>query len=373
MVNEVITSYDVVVVGAGPAGSSTARYAALAGTKTLLLDKKIFVGEPVRCGEFIPANEELENFFPPAKKGIEELFNLPSNLVAQRIKLIRLFSPEGKIYKFPLEGYTVERKWFDKYLVEQAAKAGAIVKLGEKVVGIREQQVVTEKATYLAKVIIGADGPSSVVARSVSLPANTEYAICAQYLMDDLLIQSEVMEMFSGKIAPGAYAWIIPKGPRSANVGVGIRKRFSGQVSVQRLLKYFVSDFPYTSGKLAKGKILSFVTGLVPTGGSFGETVKGNILIVGDAAGQVLPITGGGIPVAMLCGRIAGKVAADYLAGKSQLSDYDQLWRNELGKNFFAVWNKCKKIEWFLSSDFVLSLLLRIIGTKGIEKLIKLQ
>jgi len=365
--------YDVLVVGGGLAGSTAAQYASLGGVKTLLLDKKISIGEPVRCGEFIPANSELQNFFPPAKEGIEELFAIPANLVAQRIKLVHLFSPQGKVYEFPLEGYTVERKWFDKYLVEQAVKAGAVIKLGEKVIGLKEDQVITEKATYEARVIIGADGPSSLIRHLASFPANEEYAICAQYVMDNLDIQPEVMEMYSGKIAPGAYAWIIPKGINRANVGVGIRRRFAGQVSVHNLLKYFVSNFPYTSDKLAKGKILSPVTGLVPTGGSFKRIVKDNVLLVGDAAGQVLPVTGGGIPTAMLCGRIAGKVASGYLAGKFKLSDYDKLWRMELGRNFFFIWKVCKKFEWFLYSDFLLSLLLRILGTKGIEKLIKLQ
>lgn len=367
-----MVNYDVIVVGAGPAGSSTARYSALGGAKTLLLDKKVNVGEPVRCGEFIPANSELQNFFSPAKKGIEELFNFPSNLITQKIEIVHLFSPAGKLYEFPLDGYTVERKWFDKYLVEEASKAGAIIKTGEKVIRLEENRVVTEKETYETKVIIGADGPSSMVAHCAGLPLNDEYALCAQYVMDDLAIEPEVMVMYSGKIAPGAYAWIIPKGKTCANVGVGIRRRFAGQVPLRGLLEYFVDGFPYTKDKFLKGRIVSFVTGLVPTGGSFKQTVKNNVLLVGDAAGQVLPITGGGIPTAMLCGRIAGKVVSGYLLGQCKLSDYEELWRKELGKNFFFIWRRCKRFEWLLYSNLALELFLKVLGKKGIEKLIKL-
>ncbi len=372
-----MVNYDVIVVGAGPAGSTAARYSALSGAKTLLLDKKINVGEPVRCGEFIPGSTELQKFFSAANQGIEELFNFPSpagqeELITQKIEIVHLFSPSGKIYQFPLKGYTVERKKFDKYLVKEASKAGATVRTGEKVTGLEKNKVITEKETYSAKVIVGADGPSSLVAHCANLPLNDEYALCAQYVMDDLAIESEIMVMYSGKIAPGAYAWIIPKSKTSANVGVGIRKRFAGKLSLRGLLEYFINGFPYTKGKFLKGRIVSFVTGLVPTSGSFGPTVKDNVLLVGDAAGQVLPVTGGGIPTAMLCGRIAGRVAGKYVLGECELSDYEKLWRKELGKNFFSAWHKCRKFEWFLHWDLTLDLFLRFLGTKGIEKLIKL-
>lgn len=365
------TSYDVVIVGAGPAGSLTARYAAQGGLQTLLLDKKNLIGEPVRCGEFTPAVNELRIFFPRAQE-LEEIFTFPKNLIAQDISSVRVFSPYGKVYEFPIQGYTVERKWFDKYLVEEAKKAGAIIKTGEKVVRLEENKVITEKGTYETKVIIGADGPSSLVAHFAGLPKNKEYALSAQYEMGDLKIDPSVMEMYAGKIAPGAYAWIIPKGEQRANVGVGIRRRFSGKESVIKLLKYFINHSP-ASRKVAQGKPLSFVTGLVPTGGPLPQTVKDNLLLVGDAAGQVLPITGGGIPTAMICGRIAGQVCVEYFHSSLPLHEYEKRWREELGAGFFRIWYLGKKLEWICHFDWGLELFIRILGDKGIEKAIKLQ
>ena len=116
--------------------------------------------------------------------------------------------------------------------------------------------------------------------------------------------------MYFGNVAPGGYAWVIPK-KEGANVGLGYSKRYA-RGELRLLLGEFLKLRPMEAGKL-NGK-------MVPMSGPIPSTVKGNALVVGDAAGQVMAVNGGGIPIAMICGRIAGQVAADRIQGGSELS-----------------------------------------------------
>jgi digeranylgeranylglycerophospholipid reductase len=151
--------FDVVVVGAGPAGSTTALYAAKAGLNVLLLDKRKEIGVPVQCGEFIPSQKELANIMPGVA-ALEELFSL-DDFISKRTSSIRIYSPRNKAYEFEFEGFSVERRVFDKHLVENAVTAGAELRTSSKVTGLEGNVVTTTKKKHSAKIIVGADGPLS--------------------------------------------------------------------------------------------------------------------------------------------------------------------------------------------------------------------
>jgi len=122
-------------------------------------------------------------------------------------------------------------------------------------------------------------------------------------------IDVDAAEMyFSADYAPGGYAWIIPMGPDTANVGVGVRASYLSGRKLPDILDRFVSEHPVAGKKLACGEVLAVMRGLVPAGGSQGTIQKSNMLLAGDAAGHVMATSGGGIPLAVVAGRIAAEV-----------------------------------------------------------------
>jgi flavin-dependent dehydrogenase len=123
----------------------------------------------------------------------------------------------------------------------------------------------------------------------------------------------------------GGYGWIFPK-KSYAHVGIGVKTDANAFSStVNKLLNEFIVELEQ-KGKIKK-RPRSKTGGLIPVGGPV-ESVKGNVLLVGDAAGQTHPITGGGVPQAIICGKIAGKIAANAVQKKKDLlKEYDKKWR----------------------------------------------
>ena len=105
--------YDVAVVGAGPAGSTTARVSAESGHRTVIFDRRKIVGIPVQCGELIPTPREVKNLFPSSKRMPRAVY-VPEKFITNRTSSIRLISPNGKTFEFPFEANIVDRGAFDQ-------------------------------------------------------------------------------------------------------------------------------------------------------------------------------------------------------------------------------------------------------------------
>jgi digeranylgeranylglycerophospholipid reductase len=313
------TDYDVVVVGAGPAGSTTAEYAALGGARVLVLERKKAVGEPVACGEFLPSTEEVKAIIPKADD-LHPLFEVPSNLISRPMETFRIYSPRGRSWNIPFDGYTTDRDRFDKHLASKAQKAGATVLTDALVTSVQGNVVRTRDEVYRAKVIVGADGPVSRVAKGLGLPPNKElYPAVTQQAVGDF---EPVMEMHFG-IAPGAYAWVLPKA-KGANVGAGISPRWAKK----RAGDYF-QDFVRTRKLETVGRMMGKY---VPSSGPIARSCTEDGMLVGDAAGHVIAVNGGGVPIAMICGRLAGRVAAERVNKGTPLSRYEELCRDQVYK-----------------------------------------
>ncbi len=362
--------YDVVVVGAGPAGSMAAKTAAEKGLNVLLIEKRQEIGVPVRCAEGI------------SKKSLERFFEVKKRWIANEVIGAKIYSPDGTEIELSEEkagnevGYVLERRVFDRDLARMAAKAGAevIVKTTavkfERKGGILEVHLrrMGDDWKVETKILIGADGVESRIGREAGIIKTlklNEIESCAQYLMTNLDVDKNYTYFYLGReIAPGGYAWIFPKGNSSANVGIGVMPSLA-----KKSAKYYLDKF--IKDKNIEGSIVEFVAGAVPVYGEIETAVSDNIMLAGDAAYHADPITGGGIANALTAGYYAGLVA--YEAVKKGdfsarfLRKYDELWKNDFGKRL----RRNKKIqEKFLKmDDKTLNKLAKSIAGKRLEEL----
>lgn len=330
--------YDVIVVGAGPGGSLTAKTAALKGLDVLLIEKRQQIGDPVRCAEGVN-KEYLKEYIEPDPAWI-----------SAEVRGSKIYSPDGTLVEMSEElsgaevGYVLERKVFDRALAREAALAGAEVMVKTRATGllIEDDFVKGIKAEHMGKqyeiradIVIGADGVESKVGRWAGIDTTLnprDMCTCAQYIITDLTIDPDFCEFFLGnKIAPVGYIWVFPKGKNMANVGIGITGHMSSKGKALELLDVFINK------RFPDCKKIELVVGGVPVCGTIDKTVANGLMLVGDAARQSDPVTGGGIFNAMWAGDIAGKVAASAI-GRSDVSaeslqEYEKAWRAELGRD----------------------------------------
>ncbi|MBQ2762566.1 MAG: NAD(P)/FAD-dependent oxidoreductase [Candidatus Methanomethylophilaceae archaeon] len=352
---------DVLVVGSGPAGSVAARYAAMKGAQVTFIERRSEVGIPVRCGEFIPGTEEIKEMFPKAED-LEGLFDsIPQRLKLRQLEAIRLVSPKNKITDLPFDGYTTDRALFDQYLADEAIKAGATLIKECSFNKIKDGVALTSQGEIEYKVIIGADGPGSRVARSLGLPRNRNPypAVTAQAKGDF----DPCIVMFFGGLAPGAYSWIIPK-EGQANVGVGFSPKFADG-SLKEYFDKFVAKNNFNIITRMEGKY-------VPSEGPIANTVTSNGMVVGDAAGHVISVNGGGVPLALIAGRICGQVAGDNIMNGRSLQDYQTVWRDVMLKPLkTAAFNKKLADTFAFHTEFTTNLCMSILGKRRMDNLIK--
>jgi digeranylgeranylglycerophospholipid reductase len=185
-----------------------------------------------------------------------------------------------------------------------------------------------------APLVIGADGVESKVARWTGIDTKLkpeDIMVCAQFLVLDAGIDQEYCEFFFGnRMAPGGYVWIFPKGSSLANVGIGIQGSQSGPGEPLKLLQRFLQS------RMPRSKILQMTAGGIPTSGPMKTTTTDGIMLIGDAAHQSDPLTGGGIINAISAGVMAGEVAAKAVSSRDvstdALKEYEDRWRSSIGK-----------------------------------------
>lgn len=349
------TYYDVLVVGGGPGGAFAAKTAAENGLSVCLIEKRSAIGTPVRCAEGI-GEDLLREFLEPDDQWI-----------AAKIEGARIVAPDGTAMDLNPTiagnevGYVLERKVFDRELVWQAANAGADIFVKTRAVdalvedGVVKGAIVEfggEKKTVRAKVTVAADGVESKFARwcgiNTTVPVR-EIETCAQYLLTDIDIDPNITIFYLGnEIAPEGYVWVFPKGPRKANVGVGIsgRKSGDGHRASDYLDRFVKENFP-------DGKMIELIVGGVSVCKPLECTVADGLIIIGDAARLSDPITGGGIYNAIYTGKLAAEVAAECISkgdcSSQALLKYDETWRaSKMGK---SLERNYKIKEYFITLD----------------------
>jgi digeranylgeranylglycerophospholipid reductase len=329
------TDYDVVVVGAGPAGSIAARTCAQAGLRVLLAEKRQEIGSPVRCAEAV------------GKDTVAEFIPLDSQWIAADVGHFSLTSSVGDTIHFPpLEATLVlERKIFDRELAHSAADAGADVIVKARAAGFIRNGAGLEGVKLVVqgqpheircKIVIGADGTEAQSTRWAGLKSNPQlkdYYSAAQYLLTDVNVDQNVCQYHLGwSIAPAGYAWVFPKGKNTANVGLVIAVDPKQTRSAIECLNDFVArNFPRSS-------ILSQVVGGIPITNVLPEMTADGYLAVGDAAHQSDPMTAGGITNGMYGGLFAAQVAVEALqqgdTSRKFLKKYEKMWDDKFGADY---------------------------------------
>ncbi len=347
---------DVAIVGAGPAGSTAARYAAESGLDVLLIDKRKVIGVPVCCGEFNASPAVLAQALPDAP-GLDELFPIDPGLVRRRIRGAVAVSPGGREYEFDLAGCTIDRDAFDRHLADAAVRAGAVLSPDTKFLGREGHRVRTTRGDVEAGVVVAADGPLSPVCRSAGMERSAVLAPAITCRVEGEF-GDRLRLVFGNRVAPGGYAWVFPK-RGCANVGLGVQGKGT---PVPVLLKAFLSQNGFAAREIQAG--------FVPVSGPIPETVRENVLAVGDAAGHVVASNGGGIATAMICGRLAGLAAARHLLHGEPLGAYEREWRSAVGRELLTAARTKKMADRVLGSDFMLERAMSLLGGRGIGNVI---
>jgi digeranylgeranylglycerophospholipid reductase len=343
---------DVLVVGAGPSGSMTAKWAAKEGADVLLIEKRQEIGSPVRCGEGI------------SKAWLRDVGITPSSRwINVEVEGARIYSPSEKVMEINEKhagnevGYVVERDAFDKALAIDAANAGANILLKTHAVDVLRENgaVVGVKARQFgqpfeirAKVVVGADGFESQIGRWAGIPTNLQLRdmdSCLQYRMTNVDCDPRYCDFYLGKVAPGGYVWVFPKGEGIANVGIGVQvSQLRDPADVRRYLDRWIEKHP----AYAKGKKIDMVAGGVSISPPLKQTVADGVMLVGDAARMIDPLTGGGIANGCIAGKICGEVAARAArsgdTSKSALLEYDRRWRAVLEEKLLRNWIAKEKL-----------------------------
>ncbi|WP_292520917.1 NAD(P)/FAD-dependent oxidoreductase [Methanoculleus sp.] len=348
-------NYDMLVIGGGPAGALAAKTAAEAGNSVCLIEKRPAIGTPIRCAEGI-GKELLKEYIKPDPRWI-----------SAEIERARIIAPNGTAISLDQDragnevGYVLDRKVFDRELVWQAAEAGADIIVKTRATepimengAVRGAKVISvgTPAEIRAEVVIAADGTEAQFARRAGLDTTVplrEMMSCAQYVMTDIDIDAGSTDFYLGnEIAPEGYLWVFPKGERTANVGIGItgRKSHDGSRAKDYLDRFVAKNFP-------GGKTIEAIVGGVPVCRPLTCTVADGLIVAGDAARVVDPITGGGIGNAMYTGRLAGQVATRCIeagnCSKEALMPYDTEWRaSRMGK---GIERNYKVKEYFITLD----------------------
>jgi len=331
-----VRSVDVLVVGGGPGGCVAAWEAARCapGASVVLLERDPAIGAPVRCAEGVSAAGVREFLEPEG-----------APWVSRRITKVIIVAPDDTEVPVASKdvGYVLDRTRFEPALARLAAEAGAEVLTATEATGMRRGRDGWEVAAgsergdelWRARIVVGADGVESMVGRWAGLDtlvAAGDMESAAQYLLEGIECDPDAIYLqYSKRWAPGGYAWVFPKGVGVANVGLGIKAlRGDGRNAREYLDSWVAHRFPGAG-------VRRFSAGAVITATTLSRTCADGVMLVGDAAHMVNPLSGAGLVNAMKAGRLAGRHAARALregdTSAANLQRYHDEWMALLGRD----------------------------------------
>jgi len=347
-------STDAVVVGGGPCGSLAAWRLAKLGVDVTVLEEHKEIGLPSHCAGHVSVN------------GLEHLrLRLPHEIFENEICGAVFYSPSGLEFRVQRSSpvtRVLNRELLDKHLAALAEKAGAQYFTGSRVKSlVSKAGVVTgvsiarrgANEIMTSSIVIDAEGFSSLLLKKAGLQMLDRSMVVhgIQVEVDKITdVDRNMVEVYLGQeYAPGFFAWIIPKNDGSAKVGLATKMG-----NPRDYLRKFMHKNPVASRKLRKSQITGLSMHPISLGGAIPKTYANGLLVVGDAASQVKPTTGGGIIFGLLCARIAGEVAQEAFEkrdfSEKTLSRYQFQWRKIVGFDL-TMMLKLRKMLNRLSDD----------------------
>ncbi len=330
-----IAESELAVVGGGPAGLISARRAAEEGSDVVLFDSGREIGLPEHCAGLLSV------------QGLTDLSlqNLPSEIIQNdAIKGAIIYSPSGKsitVEKRQPTAYVVNRSKLDHYLYDLAVDSGVKVHLSSRVLNLeRDNNSILLKLGkrsvfkhHQSNIVILAEGRFPKLNQQLGLPPPKKEKIVfsSMYIMQNIKdINDEFVELYQDqRFASGFFSWIIPIDNKTAKVGLA-----STEVPASTYLNNFIKNHPVAKIKLKNAEIIKRTNGAIPLGSFIKKTHTDNALVVGDAAGQTKPTTGGGVIFGGIAAQIAGRIASDAIKqsryDKRFLAQYSKQWKKEL-------------------------------------------
>lgn len=328
-----IEDVDVAVIGAGPSGLIAAREASIRGAKVVVLEEHGEIGLPCHCAGLLSI------------RGLGQI-GAPSsgaNYIQSRFRGAHFFSPSNLSFTVERRDHVacaVDRHLFDNFLASQALESGSEIRLASRVQSVRRDGKgwvlnINGREILRAKILIDAEGASPRILGMTGLKPLKKTGLLRGLSIDieGVSLDPEYVEAhFSARIAPGLFAWVIPlEDGEVARVGLACRS----SSPYRRLIKFVKRRFGRDIGGGGL-KPLTYRSGLVITCGPIKKTYGDGLLVIGDSAGQVKPITGGGVIFGGICASIAGKVASEAVksdgTGEGFLKTYEDTWRAKLGR-----------------------------------------
>jgi len=309
--------FDVVVVGAGPAGGSAALHCSRKGLKTLIIEEHEKIGEPVHCGECL-------SLYAVQNTGIVP----PESVISEHVKGVRIVFPDGTASCLNEPGFVLEKHLFEQWLAAEAVKAGAQLRLGMRLEDLKRENGIwnlkTSKGELKTKILIDASGVSSVVSRKLNLNERFKTVTGIQYEMRDVPRDGYLDFYIWPELAPHGYLWMIPKKDTRANVGLVTNETNKA--------KQYTDEFVKRLGWEKNAKVKTF-GGLIPASGPLKNTSDEALMLIGDAAGFTSPLFEGGSHLGLKSGEMAAIVSAKAIAennfSKEFFSQYDAMWKAE--------------------------------------------
>jgi flavin-dependent dehydrogenase len=296
-----VQKFDLAIVGGSFAGLACARSAALRGLKVAVLDAKPDPGARVRTTGII------------VKEASDE-FDLPAQFM-RKVHGVRLYAPDDRSLDLSAPGYffqATDMSGLMHWMAGEAARAGATLMYGRKFESGLEYERGVAMGDIHAGFLIGADGARSRVAEHFKLGCNQHFLAGLEIECEPLKgVDERFLHCFAdSKIAPGYIAWLVP------GVGVtqiGLAASRPARPDLGALLRRLKRHYDIRAIRVSSRR-----SGLIPSGGVVKNLGSGRVMLVGDAAGMVSPVTGGGIHTALHFGRRAALLVCEYLGARGQ-------------------------------------------------------